>query len=102
MKKRIIPKAWFWQTVSSDDKEKPQSLLELCIRFGTLMSSDFVGEMKDDIYILPCLCFHFNHSEFYIRFAWLNFEVWMLYKNWKLEDKYIRRLMEKKNETEIG
>lgn len=52
-------------------------------RFGKWKASDFVAEIKDKIYLFPCLCFYFNSSEFYISFAWLNYICWFAYINYE-------------------
>ena len=61
---------------------KNNSVIRLHARFGNFKASDYVGEIKDKVYILPSLCFYFNSSEFYIEFSWINFTSWFGYTNY--------------------
>ena len=58
---------------------KKSKVYEAAIRLGRWKASDHVGEIKDKIYVLPCLCFYFNSSEIFFMFAWLNVECWAHY-----------------------
>lgn len=99
MKKRLLPRAWSKEIYfkDNDDKYKYKSHLDFLARFGKWMSSDEVAEIKDMVYILPCLCFHFNHSSVYVCFAWLNFEFYVYYRDWNREKEYGEKIMRKFN-----
>ena len=100
MKKKLLPRAWRKEFYfkDNDDKYKYKAHLDFWVRFGTWMSSDVVAEIKDKVYILPCLCFHFNHSEVYVEFSWLNFSCCVWYKDWKREDAYREKMIRKSRE----
>jgi hypothetical protein len=93
MKKKILPKSYFWCKVFHGKEGQCSGKLELYARFGRWMSSDMECDFKEDVFILPCLCFHFNHSELSIQFAWLDFKCWMFYKSWKREDYYRNKML---------
>jgi hypothetical protein len=92
-KKNYLPRAWQWQKIFKDRS----GFVEFYARIGCLMSSDMVGVVREDIFILPCLCFQINHSMLVVQFAWLNFRCWLIYKDWKREDAYIEKLLNRKN-----
>ena len=71
------------------------SELILVARLVRWIATDHPGFVRDNIHILPCLCFFVNHSELYIKFAWLNIDLHAFYKNWKRHDKYIQKQLKK-------
>ena len=62
--------------------EKKELRLWLLFRIGKWRASDYVGEIKDKIHILPSLCFYFNSSEIYVSASWLVFEAMALYTDY--------------------
>jgi len=64
------------------EKYNNDKYIRFVIRFGTWRASDNVNILKDKVYVLPCICYYYNYSEFYIGFAWLVFECFFLYKDW--------------------
>lgn len=85
---KLLPKAWQKQIFLTEKEEERKKVVELYFRLGKFMSSDDNAVMREKIYILPCLCFHFNHSEVSIQFAWINLMFYALWKDWAREDYY--------------
>lgn len=59
--------------------EKKNRRTRLTFRIGKWKASDYVGDIKDKIYILPSLCLYFNSSEIYVCASWLVFEAMVFY-----------------------
>ncbi len=94
MKKRFLPKYWMHQWVFGEYKEHNAGIVQVNARLGRWMSSDFIGVIREDIYVFPSIIIHFNHSELVVRFVWLTFMCSFLYKSWKREDEYIKKCLE--------
>lgn len=47
-------------------------------RLGKWRAGDHVGEIKDEVHVLPNLSYYYNSSEYMIRFSWLVFDTWFV------------------------
>lgn len=92
MKKRFLPKYWMHQWVFGEYEGQNAGFVEVLVRFGNWMSSDMLGTIREDIYIVPSIIIQFNHSELMVKFVWLTFMCSFWYKNWKREEEYRKKL----------
>lgn len=95
MKKRFLPKAWLKDWFYGEYKNSYAGVVNLFVRLGRWRSFDDIASVREEIFVLPSFCFSFNHSELSLRFVWLNFECYIRHKNWKSEDAYRKKMMEK-------
>ena len=65
----------YWDT-------KKDRHLWLSFRMGKWKASDYVGEIKDKVHVLPTLCFYFNSSEIFVSAAWLVFDAVVVYTDY--------------------
>ncbi len=58
------------------------------VRLCRFKADDDINVIKDNVYILPCLCYYFNSSEFYASFSWLNFTSSINHINYRKKRAY--------------
>lgn len=72
------------------EKAKETKLTHILLRFSRFKASEDPNEIKDKVYILPCLCYYYNTSTFCVSIAWLVFYFEYWHKNWLKYDEMIR------------
>lgn len=53
-------------------------------------SNDYIGTIRENVWILPTLFFQFNRHTFLISFCWVVFECRFVYVNFKKQDEICR------------